>query len=103
LASGFPINFDGGVNAADPWKIQLTMGIMFAGLLQSTGLKVAGIHRLDPTRQLRLLGDYVEILGEEDRELKEAVTLAQLQLREAQRDHKAHYRRLELKRKRDRS
>ncbi|MEE8410345.1 MAG: hypothetical protein V3T05_12110, partial [Myxococcota bacterium] len=93
LASGFPLNFDGDVNNLDPWRVQLTHAIMLGGLLQSTGVTISGIHRLDPWRQLQFLDDYVGVLGDEDedREIREALALTQLRLQETQREAGANY------------
>lgn len=63
LASGYPLNFDGDVISIEPEKIQLTMGLLLIGALQATRTKAAGVHRLDPEKQLEVLREFEEVGG----------------------------------------
>jgi S-adenosylhomocysteine hydrolase len=63
LASGYPLNFDGDVISIEPEKIQLTMGLLLIGALQAIRTKAAGVHRLDPEKQLEVLREFEEVGG----------------------------------------
>ncbi|MBK7864099.1 MAG: hypothetical protein IPJ65_36970 [Archangiaceae bacterium] len=77
LARGFPLNFDGSIEDISADRIQLTRGLMLIGALQATGLSAAGIHRLDPDLQLKLLDAFEDVGARgEGPEVVEALDLA---------------------------
>lgn len=94
LASGFPVNFDGGQENIPPEQIQLTRALMLIGGLQAVGAKVAGVNRLDPKKELDVL-ELLESLGvtEEQPEVAEALEKAKLNLEVARHRPGAAYRR----------
>jgi S-adenosylhomocysteine hydrolase len=89
LASGYPLNFDGDVVSIEPQQIQLTMGLMLIGALQATHAKAAGVHRLDPEKQLQVLRDFEEVGGVKHSGSKVAAakSLAELKLNEMKLKH----------------
>lgn len=91
LASGFPMNFDGGVEDVASERIQLTMGLMLAGALQAAGVSAAGLHRLDPSIQLDMIGTFHDDVGERlgGSAVAEAMSLARTHLVELERRHGA--------------
>lgn len=77
LARGFPMNFDGSIEDISAERIQLTRGLMLIGALQAAGMSAAGIHRLDPDLQLRLLRAFEHVGGrKQGKEVIEALDLA---------------------------
>jgi hypothetical protein len=81
------MNFDGSVEDVAAERIQLTMGLMLVGALQAAGVSAAGLHRLDPNIQLKMLRDFHEdVRGDLDdaqgKAVEKAMTLAQTHLRE---------------------
>ncbi|MBI5511555.1 MAG: hypothetical protein HY903_22595 [Deltaproteobacteria bacterium] len=83
LASGFPLNFDGGPENSPPQLIQLTRALMLIGALQASGNKITGIGSLDVRRQLHLLAHFRALAHddiESDDARKQAITVAQAQL-----------------------
>lgn len=77
LARGFPLNFDGSVEDISAERIQLTRGLMLIGALQAAGMSAAGIRRLDPDLQLKLLHAFEKVGGRKvGKEVVEALDLA---------------------------
>jgi S-adenosylhomocysteine hydrolase len=89
LAKGFPLNFDGSVEDIEPERIQLTRGLMLIGALQAAGMSAAGVHRLDPDLQLKLLHAFESVGGRKvgGREVVEALDLAKDNLGHLKRKH----------------
>jgi hypothetical protein len=84
LARGFPLNFDGDVIGVEPQKIQLTMGLLLIGAIQATMTRAAGVHRLDPKKQLEVLRKFDEVggLAASGPKVATAASLAELKLKE---------------------
>lgn len=64
--SGFPVNFDGGVNDVIPEKIQLTQALILAGAYQSLTEPAPGIIPIDPPRQDRIVSDFKTFIASHD-------------------------------------
>jgi adenosylhomocysteinase len=94
LASGFPVNFDGGEENIAPEHIQLTRALMVVGLLQATGAKVPGVKRLDVELQIAILEKFADIHRDTaNDELRQALDEGLRELRKAAQTTGASYRR----------
>lgn len=82
IARGFPLNFDGDVESVASEKIQLTMGLLMVGAIQAANIDAAGVRRMDPKAQLKLLDAFEAVGGIEASgpEVKEALALAKQRL-----------------------
>jgi len=68
LNGGFPVNMDGGVDPIAASRIQLTRGLLYAGAVQASRTRAAGLHELSPAAQDKLLARYLALSGGAARE-----------------------------------
>jgi hypothetical protein len=88
------MNFDGQAENIPPEEIQLTRALMVLGLLQATQEKVAGVRRVEPERELKLLEAFQKLGGGRgDPAVKKVLDEAMKQLRGAIEHPGTNYRR----------
>jgi hypothetical protein len=64
LNGGFPVNFDRSPESAPDWDIQMTRGLLLAGVLQATDLRDRGTGSLSPVMQSKIVNEWLRVMPE---------------------------------------